>query len=124
LLPQAEATYDYQAELERLYRTQMITLPFNSIDMLLLSSDMELCLPNKKIFSQAVLLNNLLAAFGGRDGSGSSLSLVGNAPSCLPSAKDSNYESGFVIHNTCTGKSTCSPKSSVSFTVNDRRKHL
>jgi len=56
--------YDYQTELERLYRTQMITLPFNSIDMLLLSSDMELCLPNKKIFSQAVLLNNLLAAFG------------------------------------------------------------
>jgi hypothetical protein len=42
----------------------MITLPFNSIDMLLLSSDMELCLPNKKIFSQARLLNNLLAAFG------------------------------------------------------------
>ena len=27
--------YDYQTELERLYRTQMITLPFNSIDMLL-----------------------------------------------------------------------------------------
>lgn len=47
--------YDYQTELERLYHTQMITLPFNSIDMLLLSSDMELCLPNKKIFSQAVL---------------------------------------------------------------------
>jgi predicted acylesterase/phospholipase RssA len=56
--------YDYQTELERLYRTQMITLPFNSIDMLLLSSDMQLCLPNKKIFSQAVLLNNLLSAFG------------------------------------------------------------
>ena len=56
--------YDYQTELEKLYRKQMITLPFNSIDMLLLSSDMELCLPNKKIFSQARLLNNLLAAFG------------------------------------------------------------
>jgi predicted acylesterase/phospholipase RssA len=56
--------YDYQTELERLYRTQMVTLPFNSIDMLLLSSDMQLSLPNKKIFSQAVLLNNLLAAFG------------------------------------------------------------
>lgn len=56
--------YDYQTELERLYQTQIVTLPFNSIDMLLLSSDMELSLPNKKIFSQARLLNNLLAAFG------------------------------------------------------------
>jgi predicted acylesterase/phospholipase RssA len=56
--------YDCQTELERLYRTQMITLPFNSIDMFLLSSDMQLCLPNKQVFSQAVLLNNLLAAFG------------------------------------------------------------
>jgi hypothetical protein len=56
--------YNYQTELERLYRTQMITLPFNSIHILLLSSDMELCLPNKKIFSEAAQLNNLIAAFG------------------------------------------------------------
>ena len=32
--------------------------------MLLLSSDMQLSLPNKKILAQAVLLNNLLSAFG------------------------------------------------------------
>ena len=56
--------YDYHTELERLYRTQILTLPFNSIDMYLLVSDMELGLPNKKIFSQAMLLNKLLASIG------------------------------------------------------------
>ncbi|MGF1614588.1 MAG: patatin-like phospholipase family protein [Gammaproteobacteria bacterium] len=56
--------YDYHAELEKLYRTQILTLPFNSINMHLLVSDMELTLPNKKIFSQTQTLNKLLEAVG------------------------------------------------------------
>ena len=56
--------YDYHAGLEKLYRTQMLTLPFNSINMYLLVSDMELTLPNKKIFSQAAVINGLLEAWG------------------------------------------------------------
>jgi predicted acylesterase/phospholipase RssA len=56
--------YDYHAELEKLYRTQVLTLPFNSINMYLLVSDMELTLPNKKIFSQAAVINSLLEAWG------------------------------------------------------------
>ncbi len=56
--------YDYHAELEKLYRTQVLTLPLNSINMYLLVSDMELTLPNKKIFSQALVINGLLEAWG------------------------------------------------------------
>lgn len=56
--------YDYHAELEKLYQTQILTLPFNSINMHLLVSDMELTLPNKKIFSQTETLNKLLEAVG------------------------------------------------------------
>jgi predicted acylesterase/phospholipase RssA len=56
--------YDYHVELEKLYRAQVLTLPFNSINMYLLVSDMELTLPNKKIFSQAMVINGLLEAWG------------------------------------------------------------
>ena len=56
--------YDYRTDLDSLYRTQILTLPFNSIDMYLLVSDVELGLPDKKIFSQAMLLNKLLASIG------------------------------------------------------------
>lgn len=56
--------YDYHTELEKLYRNQILTLPFNSINMYLLVSDMELTLPNKKIFSQAAVINSLLEAWG------------------------------------------------------------
>ena len=56
--------YDYHTELEKLYRTQIFTLPFNSIDMYLLVSDMALTLPNKKIFLQAMLINDFLEAVG------------------------------------------------------------
>lgn len=56
--------YDYHAELEKIYRSQMFTLPFNAIDMHLLISDIELTLPNKKIFTQALLINQMLEAAG------------------------------------------------------------
>lgn len=56
--------YDYHRELEKLYKSQIFTLPFNSIDMLLLVSDLQLTLPNKKIFSQAQLINDMLDAMG------------------------------------------------------------
>lgn len=56
--------YDYHRELEKLYRTQMLTLPFNSINMYLLVSDMALTLPNRKIFSEALVINKLLESMG------------------------------------------------------------
>ena len=56
--------HDYHADLEKLYHSQMLTLPFNSINMFLLVSDMGLTLPNKKIFSQAEIINKLLEATG------------------------------------------------------------
>jgi predicted acylesterase/phospholipase RssA len=56
--------YDYHAELDKNYASKVFTLPFNSIDMHLLVSDIELTLPNKKIFSQAVRINRLLDAVG------------------------------------------------------------
>nr|MBS0020484.1 patatin-like phospholipase family protein [Gammaproteobacteria bacterium] len=55
---------DYHADLEKLYQAQILTLPFNSINMHLLVSDMGLTLPNKKIFSHAETLNKLLEATG------------------------------------------------------------
>ncbi|MBT8419798.1 MAG: patatin-like phospholipase family protein [Gammaproteobacteria bacterium] len=56
--------YDYHKELERLYHSQIFTLPFNGIDMHILTSDMGLTLPNQKIFSQATLINKLIEATG------------------------------------------------------------
>nr|VFK29700.1 MAG: hypothetical protein BECKMB1821G_GA0114241_105214 [Candidatus Kentron sp. MB]VFK33845.1 MAG: hypothetical protein BECKMB1821I_GA0114274_105414 [Candidatus Kentron sp. MB]VFK76433.1 MAG: hypothetical protein BECKMB1821H_GA0114242_105614 [Candidatus Kentron sp. MB] len=56
--------YDYHKELEKLYHSQVFTLPFNSIDMHILASDIGLTLPNKKVFSQFVLINKLLEAVG------------------------------------------------------------
>nr|VFK49134.1 MAG: Patatin-like phospholipase [Candidatus Kentron sp. TC] len=56
--------YDYHRELERLYGSQIFTLPLNSIDMHILTSDMELTLANKKIFSQVMLVNKLIQATG------------------------------------------------------------
>ena len=56
--------YDYHSELEKLYRTQVFTLPLNSIDMLLLVSDIQLSLPNVKIFDQANRINGLLQTVG------------------------------------------------------------
>lgn len=55
---------DYHADLEELYQAPVLTLPFNSINMHLLVSDMGLTLPNKKIFSHAETINKLLEATG------------------------------------------------------------
>jgi len=56
--------YDYHSELKKLYTTQLFTLPLNSIDMLLLVSDIQLSLPNIKIFDQAKRINQLLEKVG------------------------------------------------------------
>jgi predicted acylesterase/phospholipase RssA len=56
--------YDYHGELKKLYTTQLFTLPLNSIDMLLLVSDIQLTLPNIKIFDQAKRINQLLEKVG------------------------------------------------------------
>ena len=56
--------YDYHSELKKLYATQLFTLPLNSIDTLLLVSDIQLCLPNIKIFDQARRINQLIEKVG------------------------------------------------------------
>lgn len=56
--------YDYHRELEKLYATQVFTLPLNSIDMHLLVSDIQLSLPNIKVFTEANLINRMLEAMG------------------------------------------------------------
>jgi predicted acylesterase/phospholipase RssA len=56
--------YDYHSELQKLYATQVFTLPLNSIDMYLLVSDIQLSLPNIKIFSEANRINRLLETVG------------------------------------------------------------
>ena len=56
--------YDYQRELDRLYHSKSLILPFTSIDTHLLVSDMQLTLPNTRIFAQATLINEMLKAMG------------------------------------------------------------
>lgn len=56
--------YDYHAAIEKLYKAFPFALPLNSIDMYLLVSDLQLTLPNRRIFSQATLINQMLAAMG------------------------------------------------------------
>ncbi|SBT06963.1 conserved hypothetical protein [Candidatus Accumulibacter aalborgensis] len=56
--------YDYHRELDKLYHAKSFTLPFNSIDTHLLVSDMQLTLPNTRIFAQATLINEMLKAMG------------------------------------------------------------
>jgi predicted acylesterase/phospholipase RssA len=56
--------YDYHRELEKLYSTQVFTLPLNSIDMYLLVSDIQLSLPNIKIFTEATRINRMLEDVG------------------------------------------------------------
>ena len=56
--------FDYHRELEQVYASSVFTLPFNSIDMLLLVSDLQLTLPNAKIFTQAALINAMLEQMG------------------------------------------------------------
>lgn len=56
--------FDYHRELEQIYSSSTFTLPLNSIDMLLLVSDLQLTLPNAKIFTQATLINAMLEQMG------------------------------------------------------------
>lgn len=56
--------YDYHRELDKLYNANSFLLPLNSIDTHLLVSDMQLTLPNTRIFAQATLINGMLAAMG------------------------------------------------------------
>jgi len=56
--------YDYHKALKKLYATQVFTLPLNSIDMYLLVSDIQLSLPNTKIFAEADRINRMLEAVG------------------------------------------------------------
>jgi predicted acylesterase/phospholipase RssA len=56
--------YDYHRELDKLYHAKSFTLPFNSIDTHLLVSDMQLTLPNTRIFAQATLINEMLKTMG------------------------------------------------------------
>lgn len=56
--------FNYHRELEQVYASSVFTLPFNSIDMLLLVSDLQLTLPNAKIFTQAMLINAMLEQMG------------------------------------------------------------
>ena len=56
--------YDYHKELEKLYATQVFTLPLNSIDMFLLVSDIQLSLPNVKVFTEANRINRMLEEVG------------------------------------------------------------
>ena len=56
--------YDYHRELDKLYHAKSFMLPFNAIDTHLLVSDMQLTLPNTRIFAQATLINGMLKAMG------------------------------------------------------------
>lgn len=56
--------YDYHSELEKLYATKVFALPLNSIDMLLLVSDLQLSLPNIKIFTESKRINRMLEEVG------------------------------------------------------------
>jgi predicted acylesterase/phospholipase RssA len=56
--------FDYHRDLKELYSSSAFTLPLNSIDMLLLVSDLQLTLPNAKIFTQAALINVMLEEAG------------------------------------------------------------
>lgn len=56
--------YDYQSELDKIYRSSLFTLPLTGIDTHLLVSDLQLTLPNKRIFAQAHLINRMLETMG------------------------------------------------------------
>ncbi len=56
--------YDYHRKLDKLYHAKSFILPFNSIDTHLLVSDLQLTLPNTRIFAQATLINEMLKALG------------------------------------------------------------
>ena len=56
--------YDYHKALENAYKSSMFTFAKTSIDMNLLVSDIQWCLPNISILSQAVFINKMLESLG------------------------------------------------------------
>jgi predicted acylesterase/phospholipase RssA len=54
--------YDYHAELDKLYRKNLMVFALNSIDMNLLVNNIQYGLPNRTILSQAIFINQLLEA--------------------------------------------------------------
>jgi predicted acylesterase/phospholipase RssA len=58
--------YNYHAKIDELYKNHPITFALNGIEMNLLVSDLQLSMPNIKIFSQAAFINNLLLALDKR----------------------------------------------------------
>ncbi len=56
--------YDYHAALERAYGKLSLVMLANTIEMNLLVSDIQWCLPNTSILSQATFINQLLQELG------------------------------------------------------------
>jgi predicted acylesterase/phospholipase RssA len=54
--------YDFHAALDNAYKSSMLVFALNSIDMNLLVNDIQWCLPNTSILSQALFINQLLEA--------------------------------------------------------------
>lgn len=52
--------YDYHAELDKLYRKNLMVFALNSIDMNLLVNNIQYGLPNRTILSRAIFINQLL----------------------------------------------------------------
>ncbi|MGD2156971.1 MAG: patatin-like phospholipase family protein [Anaerolineales bacterium] len=52
--------YDFHTALDNAYKSSMLVFALNSIDMNLLVSDIQWCLPNTSILSQANFINQLL----------------------------------------------------------------
>lgn len=56
--------YDYHTEIDNIYKNHPFTFLLNGIEMNLLVTDMQLSLPNIKIFYQAIFINKLLEMLG------------------------------------------------------------
>ena len=55
--------YDYHKEIDSIYKNHPFAFILNGIEMNLLVNDLQLSLPNIKIFTQATLINRLLETF-------------------------------------------------------------
>jgi predicted acylesterase/phospholipase RssA len=56
--------YNYHAEIDNIYQNHPFNLLLNGIEMNLLVNDLQLSLPNIKVFSQAKFINKLLETMG------------------------------------------------------------
>jgi predicted acylesterase/phospholipase RssA len=56
--------YDYHTAIDNLYKSSPFTYAKNSIDMNLLVNDIQWCLPNISVLSQAIFINQLLESLG------------------------------------------------------------